>query len=90
MAALAPILLPALEQNDHAALRISHCAADDLAELVLAAWRKTNMQGDELALCGGILNHYSPTLDGAGNMTVCRLIMDPDCPFTAGNPFLRQ
>lgn len=60
IAALAPLLLPALEAGDKAAHEIAEKAAADLAELVLAGWRKTGMLDGELALTGSILTRYAP------------------------------
>ncbi len=60
IAALAPLLLPALEAKDEAALGIAQKAAVDLAELVIAGWRKTGMRDGELALMGSILTRYAP------------------------------
>ena len=58
VAALAPLLVPALEINDPAAVRIAESAAADLAELVFALWRTSGLTGGELALTGGVLTHY--------------------------------
>ena len=58
IAALAPLLLKALEQGDEAAKEIASHAANDLAGLVVAAWRKTGMRGGEVALSGSILKYY--------------------------------
>ena len=58
VAALAPLLIPALEQADPSAIRIAENAASDLADLALALWRKSGMSGGELALTGGVLTHY--------------------------------
>lgn len=60
IAALAPLLLPALDQGDKAALVIAKKAAEDLAELALAGWRKTGMEDGEIAMTGSILNRYAP------------------------------
>lgn len=60
IASLAPLLNRALAQEDAAALTIANRAADDLAELVCTAWRKTGMRGGELALMGSILQRYPP------------------------------
>ena len=59
VASLAPLLLRALEAGDEAAWRIAQKAAADLAELVIAGWRKTGMRDGELALTGSILTRYA-------------------------------
>ncbi len=59
IAALAPLLLRALEQNDEAARTIADKAANDLVELAVASWRKTGMSDGELALFGSIFQYYS-------------------------------
>ncbi|MBR1586053.1 MAG: ATPase [Clostridia bacterium] len=61
VAALAPLLLTAIEQEDAAACAIARKAGDDLAELAVTAWRKTGMTHGELALTGSILTRY-PTI----------------------------
>ena len=58
VAALAPLLLTALEKEDPAARRIAMKAAAELALLVKAAWKKRGMTGGELALTGSILTHH--------------------------------
>lgn len=58
VAALAPLLLPALEAKDDAARRIAEKAARDLAELVITGWRKSGMEDGELAMTGSVLTHY--------------------------------
>ena len=60
IAALAPLLLPALEAGDEAAGEIARKAANDLAELVITGWRKTGMRDGEAAMTGSILNRYAP------------------------------
>ena len=60
IASLAPLLLPALEAGDEAALSIARKAADDLAELVINGFRKTGMEDGEIAMTGSILNRYAP------------------------------
>lgn len=60
IASLAPLLLPALEAGDEAALAIAGHAADDLAELVITGWRKTGMRDGEIAMTGSILNRFAP------------------------------
>ena len=58
VAALASLLIPALEQSDLAARHIMESAASDLAELVFALWRTSGLKGGELAPTGGILTHF--------------------------------
>lgn len=58
VAALAPLLLPALAQEDAAALQIAKQAAQDLAELAIALWKKAGLQKGELALRGSIFTHF--------------------------------
>jgi N-acetylglucosamine kinase-like BadF-type ATPase len=60
IAALAPLLLPALEAGDETAWSIARNAAADLAELAVTAWRKNAMEGGEIAMTGSILNRYAP------------------------------
>ncbi len=60
IAALAPLLLPALEAEDEAAERIAGKAAEDLSELVITGFRKSGMADGEAALTGSILNLFSP------------------------------
>ena len=61
---LAPLLLRALAQNDEAAQAIAHKAVDDLAELVIASWRKTGMTDGELAFFGSISQYYTCIREG--------------------------
>jgi N-acetylglucosamine kinase-like BadF-type ATPase len=58
VASMARLLPDALAQEDETAIRIADRAADDLAEIVLAGWRKTGMADGELALAGSILEHF--------------------------------
>ena len=58
IAALSKLLPPALEQHDAAASLIAEKAANDLSLLVQALWRKAGFTAGELALTGGILNHF--------------------------------
>lgn len=58
VASLAPLLLQAIRMNDHTACQIALRAGDDLAELVLCAWKTAGMTGGELALFGSILTYY--------------------------------
>ena len=60
IAALAPLLLPALERQDEAALLIAQKAAADLCALAVALWKKSGIQGGELALLGSIFHYYAP------------------------------
>jgi len=61
---LAPLLLKALAQNDAAAQAIADKAVDDLAELVIASWRKTGMIDGELAFFGSIFQYYACIREG--------------------------
>ena len=58
VAALAPLLLPALEENDAAAISIEQKAVRDLTELAAAAWNKGGLTSGQLALMGGVLTHF--------------------------------
>lgn len=58
IAALAPLLLPALDQGDAAAVAIEKKAASDLSDLVISAWKTADMSAGELALTGSILRQY--------------------------------
>lgn len=58
IASLAPLLLPALERQDAAAIRIAEKAAADLAELAITAFRVLGLSSGELALSGSILTVY--------------------------------
>ena len=58
IAALAPLLLPALAQNDTAALQIAEKAAKHLASLVISGMKKADIKTGEVALMGSILTHY--------------------------------
>ncbi len=61
VASLAPLLLKALEERDAAAGQIADHAAQELSDLVLAAWEKAHLTSGELAFTGGILTHC-PTI----------------------------
>lgn len=58
IAALAPLLIPALSQGDTAATGIADKAAASLLDLARATLKKANIQAGELALMGSILTHY--------------------------------
>lgn len=58
IAALSPLLLPALERYDAAAQSIANKAARDLAELAITGLTAHNLSRAELALTGSILEHY--------------------------------
>ena len=70
IASLAPLLLTALTQEDPAALAIADHAAEELAALACAVWRKLGLQGGELALLGSILTRYERIR--AGVTRLCR------------------
>ena len=58
IATLSPLLLSALEQGDEVAKLIANKAAQDLAELVVAVWKKADIQNGEVALLGSIVTYY--------------------------------
>lgn len=55
VAALAPLMLKAMEQGDEAAISIALKAARELTELVKGVWRTLELQQGELAFVGSIL-----------------------------------
>ena len=55
VAALAPLMLKAMEQGDEAATNIALKAARELAELVKGVWRTLDLKEGELAFVGSIL-----------------------------------
>lgn len=58
VAALAPLLLRALEMGDEAAGAIADKAAAELAQLAITAWRNLGLEAGELAFIGSILGRY--------------------------------
>ena len=58
IATLSPLLLSALEQGDEVAKLIANKAAQDLAALVVAVWKKADIQNGEVALLGSIVTYY--------------------------------
>lgn len=58
IAALAPILLEAICEEDQQAIIIARKAASALVQLVLPVARELGLEQRELALTGGILKHY--------------------------------
>lgn len=58
VAALAPLLLEALEQADPTAQGIAERAAGALAEMAEVLWRRLNLTEGELALTGSIIDHF--------------------------------
>ena len=60
IAALAPLLLPALEAGERAAEDIADRAAAELFGLADTLWRKAGLTAGELALTGGVLQRYPP------------------------------
>lgn len=58
IAALAPLLLPAVQAGDEAACAIARRAAEELGALAVAAWTKAGMTDGEIALLGSIPEHY--------------------------------
>ena len=65
IAALAPLLLPALERGDPAARAIEARAAEDLAALAAAAWNRAGLMEGELALNGSIFRYYAGIREAA-------------------------
>lgn len=63
VAALAPILLDALAQDDTAAKEIVLRAAEELSALAIVAWRNLALDAGELALTGSVLTHYAAIRD---------------------------
>ncbi len=59
VAALAPLLLTALEAGDEAANIIVGRAAEELSMLAVAAWKNMGLESGELALTGSVLTHYA-------------------------------
>jgi len=64
MAALAPLLLPALDQKDAAAQAIAHKAAKELTLLASAVIDGLALAEGEIALMGSILTEYAAIRDG--------------------------
>lgn len=60
IAALAPLLLKAMEEGDVHANHICKKAVDNLVNLVLPTAEILNLKEGNLALLGGILTHYIP------------------------------
>ena len=60
IASLAPLLLPALERQDEAAMLIAQKAAEELCGLAAAFWKQSGIQNGELALLGSIFHYYAP------------------------------
>lgn len=63
VAALAPLLLPALQAKDKAAVQIAEKAARELAEMVAALWKRAGLTQGELVFSGSVLKHYSVIAD---------------------------
>lgn len=64
VAAITRLLPEALKAGDEAALAIAEKASEDLADIVLAGWKKTGMEDGELALTGSILEHFDGIREG--------------------------
>ena len=64
VAAITRLLPEALKAGDEAALAIAEKATEDLADIVLAGWKKTGMEDGELALTGSILEHFDGIREG--------------------------
>ncbi len=60
IAKLAPLLLKALSKEDEQAKLICNKASDELVKLVLPVAKQLELEQGNLALLGGILNHYEP------------------------------
>ena len=74
IAALAPLLNRALDADDAAAKQIAQIAANELAQLAVAVWKKLGLHQGQLALTGSILEHFNVIHD-----ELCRLIQE-FCP----------
>ena len=59
IAALAPLLIPALERNDEAAKKIAQKAVKALTHLAVSACNKANVKNGEIALLGSIFTYYN-------------------------------
>ena len=59
IAALAPLLIPALNKNDNAANEIAQKAIKALTHLVTASCNKANLKNGEVALLGSIFTNYT-------------------------------
>ena len=81
VAALAPLLLSALEGEDQAALGIARAAAEELALLACTAWQNLKLERGELALTGSILQRYPRIRQGVAERCLARYphmeIIDP-------------
>ena len=64
IASLAALLPSALAEGDTAAREIAERAAEELADMALAALRRPGMEGASLALTGSILEHMTPVREG--------------------------
>lgn len=60
ISSLAPILLDGIKQNDFMAMEICNKSSKDLVNLIPPVARKLDLEGGELGLSGGILNHFPP------------------------------
>ena len=58
VAALAPLLNHALQENDAAAKEIALTAAKELAQMANAVWNTLGLREGQLALTGSIFEHY--------------------------------
>lgn len=70
IAALAPLLKCALDQEDTVGRKIAAEAARKLAEMAIAVWRRLELRDGELALTGSILDHFPMIREETGRL--CR------------------
>lgn len=63
IAALAPLLLPAIIKNDAQAMTICEKAAYELTNLVVTVAKELDLEKGDLAFIGGILKNYRPISD---------------------------
>ncbi len=59
IAALAPLLIEAINKGDQAAINIAQKAAEELAFLVISAFKNANISYGEIALMGSIFKYFN-------------------------------
>lgn len=64
IAALAPLLISAIEDGDKSAILIEAKASALLSHLVISAYKKAELESGELALMGSIFEHYHTIRQG--------------------------
>lgn len=64
IAALAPLLIPAIEDGDKSAVLIEMKASAFLSHLVTSTFKKAELEAGELALMGSIFEHYHTIRQG--------------------------